>query len=85
MAMAKMTRGKTTPQGNNKLVKYEIFIPPKTVDLADQGDNKFQVEVIAVASTPKNPWVDPGRGSAGRELTARGDCRISKASHTTTP
>lgn len=58
MAMAKMTRGKTTPQGNNKLVKYEIFIPPKTVDLADQGDNKFQVEVIAVASTPKNPWVD---------------------------
>jgi hypothetical protein len=39
-------------------VKYEIFISPKTLDLADQGDNKFHVEVIAVASTPKNPWVN---------------------------
>jgi VWFA-related protein len=48
----------TTPEGNKKLVNYEIYIPPQTVDSADQGDNQFQLEVIAVASTPKDPRVD---------------------------
>ena len=46
------------PAGDKKLVKYEIYIPPATVELADQGDNKFQLEVIAVVSTPKDPRVD---------------------------
>ena len=39
-------------------MKYEIYIPPETVDAADDGDNKFQLEVIAVVGTPKNPRVD---------------------------
>lgn len=47
-----------TPAGDKRLVKYEIYIPPTTVEAADQGDNKFQLEVIAVASTPKDPRVD---------------------------
>jgi hypothetical protein len=47
-----------TPEGKNKLVKFEIYIPPKTVDLVDQGDNKIRMEVIAVASTAKDPRVD---------------------------
>jgi VWFA-related protein len=48
----------TTPEGNKKLVKYQVYIPPETVDSADQGENNFQIEVIAVASTPKDPRVD---------------------------
>jgi len=44
--------------GDKRLVKYEIYIPPATVELADQGDNKFQLEVIAVVSTPRDPRVD---------------------------
>jgi len=47
----------TTLAGNVKMVKYEIYIPPATIELADQGDNKFQLEVIAIVSTPKNPQV----------------------------
>jgi len=48
----------TTPGGNKKLVKFEIYIPPATVDSVDQGDHKFQMEVVAVAGTPKDPRVD---------------------------
>jgi hypothetical protein len=44
--------------GDKRLVKYQIYIPPATVELADQGDGKFQLEVIAVVSTPKDPRVD---------------------------
>ena len=48
----------TTPGGNKKLVKFEIYLPPETFESADQGDNKIQLEVIAVASTPKDQRVD---------------------------
>ena len=58
----------TTPQGNNKLVKYRVFIPPTTVDSADQGDNKFQLEIITVASTPSNPRVDQVADTLGGNL-----------------
>ena len=47
-----------TAAGDKRLVKYEIYIPPETVDAADDGDNRFQLEVIAVVGTPKNPRVD---------------------------
>jgi VWFA-related protein len=47
-----------TQAGTKRLVKYEIYIPPGTIESADQGDNKFQMEVIAVVSTPKDPRVD---------------------------
>jgi VWFA-related protein len=44
--------------GDKKIVKYEIYIPPATVEAADLGDNKFQLEVITVATTPKSTRVD---------------------------
>ncbi len=47
-----------TAAGNTKTVKYEIYIPPSTIELADQGDGKLQFEVIAVASSAKDPKVD---------------------------
>src|SRR5271165_5255248 len=48
----------TTPGGNKKVVKFEVYIPPATVESVDRGDHKFQLEVIAVASTAKDPRVD---------------------------
>lgn len=48
----------TTPGGNKKVVKFEIYIPPETVGSVDQGDHKFQMEVMAVASTAKDQRVD---------------------------
>lgn len=56
-----------TPQGQNRLVKYEIFIPPSTVDAAEQGE-KFQVEVVAVASSKTNPKVDQVSETLGGNL-----------------
>jgi len=47
-----------TAEGAKKLVKYQVYIPPQTVDLADQGDSNFQFEVIAVAGTAKDSHVD---------------------------
>ncbi|HYW38194.1 MAG TPA: VWA domain-containing protein [Terriglobales bacterium] len=58
----------TTPERNNKLVKFEIYIPPKTVESVDQGDNKLQLEVIAVASTAKDPHVDQVAEMLGSNL-----------------
>jgi VWFA-related protein len=57
-----------TPEGKNKLVKFEIYIPPQTVELVDQGDNKIQLEVIAVASTAKDPRVDQVGETLGANL-----------------
>jgi hypothetical protein len=58
----------TTPGSNNKLVKFEIYIPPKTVELVDQGEDKLQLEVIAVASTAKDPHVDQVAEMLGSNL-----------------
>jgi VWFA-related protein len=46
-----------TSAGTTRIVKYGIYIPPGTVEAADQGDNKLELEVIAAVSTPKNPRV----------------------------
>jgi VWFA-related protein len=48
----------TTPAGNKKVVKFEVYIPPATVESVTQNDNKFQLEVMAVAGTLKDPRVD---------------------------
>jgi VWFA-related protein len=58
-----------TAAGDKRLVKYEIYIPPETVDAADDGDNKFQLEVIAVVGTPKNPRVDQVTEVLGANLS----------------
>jgi len=66
-----------TPGGKNKLVKFEVYLPPATFESADQGDNKIQLEVIAVASTPKDQRVDQvaevlGGGNLPPEAIAAG-------------
>ncbi len=43
-----------TPSGDKKQVKYEIFLPPETISLVDQGDGKFELELVAVASGAKD-------------------------------
>lgn len=58
-----------TGDGNKKAVKYEIFIPPATVDAANPGDNKVQLEIIAVAGTPKDPKVDLVAETLGKDFT----------------
>ena len=58
----------TTTERNNKLVKFEIYIPPKTIELVDQGDNKLQLEVIAIAGNAKDSHVDQVGDTLGGNL-----------------
>ena len=48
----------TAQAGGKKLVRYQIYIPPETIELADPGEKNLQLELIAVASTLKEPFSD---------------------------
>jgi VWFA-related protein len=66
------------PEGNKKAVKYEIYIPPHTIDLADPGNGRFQLEIIAVASTPENPKADIVAETIGKNLPSEAIAAIHK-------
>jgi VWFA-related protein len=67
-----------SPDGNKKQVKYEIYIPPQAIEKMDAGDGKFQVEIVAVASTPKDPKVDLAGETVGKNLTPETMAAIHK-------
>jgi VWFA-related protein len=55
-------------EGAKKAVKYEIYLPPETISAVDQGDNKVELELIAIASNPKEPKVDTVSETVGKNL-----------------
>ena len=57
-----------SPDGPKKQVKYEIYIPPETIGAIDQGDNKIELELIAVASGAKDPKADTVDETVGKNL-----------------
>lgn len=59
----------TSPDGKKKQIKYEMFIPPQTVNAADQADGSLELEVVALASTATEPQVDAVTETLGKNLT----------------
>ena len=58
----------STPDSGKKAVKYEIYLPPETIGAVDQGDNKIELELIAIATGPKDAKVDTVTETVGKNL-----------------
>ena len=68
----------TVAQGNNKLVNHEIFVAPATVAAICGADNKFDLEFLAVAATPKYPKTDIVSEVIGEDLSPEAIAAIQK-------
>ena len=57
-----------SPDSGKRAVKYEIYLPPETIGAIDQGDNKIELELIAIATGAKDAKVDTVTETVGKNL-----------------
>lgn len=58
----------SSADGSKKAVKYEMYLPPETINALDQGDNKIELELIAIATGAKDANVDAVTETVGKNL-----------------
>jgi len=58
----------SSAEGSKKAVKYEMYLPPETINALDQGDNKIELELIAIATGAKDAKVDTVTETVGKSL-----------------
>ncbi len=67
-----------TAEGNKKVVNYEIYVPPSTIAAMQGMDNKFEMELITVATTTKDSKMDTVSEVVGKNLPAEAIAAINK-------
>ena len=58
----------SSAEGSKKAVKYEMYLPPETINALDQGDNEIELELIAIATGAKDAKVDTVTETVGKSL-----------------
>ena len=65
-------------EGNKKAVNYEIYVPPASVVSVMGPDNRFELEFLAIAATPKDPKTDIVSELVGKNLPPEAFAAIEK-------